>query len=72
MVNKAAGLLQKWFDEPVLGMCRIVNFGGVKDRQNVMQPSMFYDTINKKGELRQYCSTLSETSLWVANAKKNL
>ena len=71
-VDVAHSLMNRWFCDSSLGMCRVVEFGGYNNRKlDQLQPVMYYDFI-LNGELNSESSTLSEVAQWVRDCKDNI
>ena len=71
-VDVACTLMNRWFSDTALGMCRVVEFGGYNNRKlNQLQPVMFYDFL-LNGELNCESSTFSEVAQWVGDCKDNI
>jgi hypothetical protein len=71
VVNLAASLLHKWFDDDELGLCRVVDFGGKPDQDGIMQPVLHYAHLDGDGVVED-TSTVEEVAAWVADNITNL
>ena len=71
-VDVACTLMNRWFCDSSLGMCRVTEFSGFQNRQlKKLEPVMFYDFI-LNGELNTESSTLSEVARWVGECEDNI
>jgi hypothetical protein len=71
-VNSAAKLINKWFHDADLGMCRVIRMGGAKNMFGRMEPVMYYTHVNAEGEIEEESSSLPEVKAWVTADKTNL
>ena len=60
IVDAGAALLQKWFEDDELGMCRVVEFGGVDNDEGEKEPIMWYTHVDADGDEHRNSSSLVE------------
>jgi hypothetical protein len=72
VVNTAAGLMQRWFQDAELGPCRVVGFGGKPNKRGDMEPVLYYTHVGSNGDIVQDSSTVPEVARWVAADTTNL
>ena len=72
VVNNAAKLINKWFDDDELGMCRVVGMAGSDNIHGVKEPVMLYTHVDKEGNVVQESSSLPEVKTWVNADTTNL
>jgi hypothetical protein len=69
----AKDCMNRWFedDDPLIGMCRVTNFFGLKNVKGEYEPMLEYvHMVNGKPVNEN--STFSEVQLWVSEEKSNL
>jgi hypothetical protein len=74
VVDKAASVINRWWRDEELGMCRAVRFGGHRNEvTNRMEPVMHYAHVNADtGEIEDETSTLVEVLEWVEGCTSNI
>ena len=72
VVDVAASVMQKWFLDKDLGMCRVVEFGGYYNtNMKDVEPVLHYEYM-KDAEVHVESSALAEVVDWVGLSQDNL
>ena len=74
IVDKAATIINRWWKDDELGMCRAVKFGGHRNEvTGRMEPVMHYTHVNEDtGDIEDEVSTLVEVLDWVKACPSNI
>ena len=73
IVAKAASLMNRWWEDEELGMCRVVKFGGSNVKTGKMEPVLFYThVIPETGVIEEEWSSLPEVMSWVKECDTNM
>ena len=72
IVDCAASLMYRWFNDEDFGMCRVVRFGATGTGLKEKEPLLFYRYVDDDGGVIEESSSLVEVREWVLNDKSNL
>ena len=72
IVDAGAALLHRWFNDEELGMCRVVEFGGIYNNEGTLEPIMWYTHLDEDGDEHRENSSLVEVKQWVADDDTNI
>jgi hypothetical protein len=72
VVNRAADLLHRWFDDDNLGPCRVVEFGGHSNADGTMSPLLYYTYLDADKTVVEESSTVDEVEAWVQDDVTNI
>ena len=72
IVDAAAALMHRWFNDDTLGWCRVVKFGALTKRGGKKEPLMYYTYLRGGSVPTTESSSLHEVSKWVAAEGSNV
>ena len=73
VVDVAASLMNRWFNDDDFGMCRVVDLGNlVENTQGNLEPTVVYEYLDIDDVKRQQFSSLVEVEEWVLANESNL
>ena len=72
IVDAGAALLHRWFEDDELGMCRVVEFGGISNNEGTLEPIMWCTHVDEDGDEHRENSSLVEVKQWVQEDEPNI